>query len=75
MLISDFKARCIAELKKVRHTGQPLVVTLRGKPLVRVEAIHGPDTPTVRLGSKRGGARVKGDLVKIDLSKDWDMNR
>jgi hypothetical protein len=29
----------------------------------------------VKLGSKRGNASIKRDLVKIDFSKDWEMNR
>ena len=75
LLISDFKARCIAELKRVRRTGQPLIVTLRGKPIARVEAVHAPDEPAVNLGSKRGCASMKRDLVKFDFSKEWEMNR
>ena len=75
MLISDFKAHCIAELKKVCQTGRPLIVTLRGKPIVRVEAVHSPDKPVVYLGSKRGRAVMKRDLVKFDFSGEWEMNR
>ena len=75
MLISDFKARCIAELKRVRRTGQPLIVTLRGKPIARVEAVHSPDEPAVTLGSKRGRGSLKRDLVTFDFSREWEMNR
>jgi antitoxin (DNA-binding transcriptional repressor) of toxin-antitoxin stability system len=75
MLISEFKARCIAEIKRVHRTGQPLVVTLRGKPIARVEAVRGSDEPAVRLGSRRGRARIRGDLVKFDFSGEWEMNR
>lgn len=75
MLISVFKARCLAELKRVRQTGQPLIVTLRGKPIVKVEAVRTPDEPAVRLGSKRGLARTKRDLVNFDFSQEWEMNR
>ena len=75
MLISEFKARCIAELKKVRQTGQPLIVTLRGTPIARIEAVQTTDEPAVRLGSKRGRARIKRDLVKINFGRDWEMNQ
>ena len=75
MLISEFKAHCIAELKRVQQTGQPLIVTLRGKPIARVEAVRSPDEPAVRLGSRRGHARAKRDLVTFDFSDDWEMNR
>ena len=75
MLISRFKAHCIAELKRVHHTGQPLIVTLRGKPIARVEAVRRRGKPAVTLGARRGQAIVKRGLVKFDFSKEWDMNR
>ena len=34
--ISTFKARCLALLERVARTGEPLLVTKRGKPLARV---------------------------------------
>lgn len=34
--ISTFKARCLALLEGVARTGEPLLVTKRGKPLARV---------------------------------------
>lgn len=75
MLISEFKAHCIAELKRVSQTGQPLIITLRGRPIARVEAVRSPDEPAVKLGSKRGHATVKRDLAKFDFSAEWEMNR
>jgi prevent-host-death family protein len=33
--VTEFKAQCIALLEAVARTGQPLVVTKRGKPLPR----------------------------------------
>jgi len=74
ILISDFKAHCIAELKRVHRTGQPLIVTLRGKPIARVEPIRTEDEAAIKLGSRRGNARIKRDLVKIDFSREWEMN-
>jgi prevent-host-death family protein len=75
MLVSDFKAHCIAELKRVNRTGQPLIITLRGKPIARVEAVHASDEPAVKLGLRRGRVRVKRDLVKFNFSDEWEMNR
>ena len=75
MPISEFKARCIAELKEVHQTGLPIVVTLRGKPIVKVEAIRPVGEPAVRLGRKRGEAIAKRDLVKFEFTEEWEMNR
>jgi len=75
ILISEFKAHCIAELKRVHRTGQPLIVTLRGKPIARVESIRSADEPAIKLGAKRGKAQIKRDLIQLDFSRDWEMNR
>jgi prevent-host-death family protein len=34
--VSEFKAQCLALLEDVARTGEPLLVTKRGKPLARV---------------------------------------
>ena len=65
----------IAELKRVNRTRQPLIVTLRGKPLARVEPVSPPNEPPVKLDSRRGRISVKRDLVKFDFTDQWEMNR
>ena len=39
MIISDFKAKCIAVLKEIERSGEPVVVTLRGRAVARVEPV------------------------------------
>lgn len=75
MLISEFKAHCIAELNRVQHTGQPLIVTRRGKPIARVEPVRLRGEPAVKLGCGRGRARIRRGLVRFDFSDEWEMNR
>lgn len=75
MLISEFKAHCIAEIKRVHRTRQPLTVTLRGKPIARVEPILSPGEPAVKLGSRPGRVRSRRNLVSFDFSGEWEMNR
>lgn len=71
MVISEFKAKCIAVLKNVYDTGKPLVVTRRGKPLVQVESVvHYPKKRI--LGSLKGWIVTKGDLIHDSSSKDWE---
>ena len=36
MPAGDFKAHCLAVMKKVQATGEPVIVTKRGAPLVKV---------------------------------------
>jgi prevent-host-death family protein len=70
ILISEFKAKCIGLLKEVRKTGQPLTVTLRGEPLVRVEPIH-TEKRRPKLGTLKGQMSIKGDIIKSDMEGDW----
>jgi prevent-host-death family protein len=36
MQAGEFKARCLAVMKSVQATGEPVLVTKRGKPVVKV---------------------------------------
>ncbi len=72
MAISEFKAKCISALKEVQRTREPLVVTLRGKPLARVQpAHHGPSGK--RLGGLKGRMKIRREIARIDSSRDWEM--
>jgi prevent-host-death family protein len=71
-LISEFKARCIELLKQVHSSGRPIIVTLRGEPLVRVIPATKSGQPQVRLGRKNGNAVFKGDVVHFDFSEEWE---
>jgi prevent-host-death family protein len=70
ILVSEFKAKCIGLLKQVQKTKKPLVVTLRGKPLARVEPIVQPKK-RVRLGALKGWMEIKGDIIHSTTEKDW----
>ena len=70
VLISEFKAKCIGLLKSVQKTKEPILVTLRGKPIARVEPVVEPKK-RVRLGTLKGWMEIKGDIVHSDMEKDW----
>ena len=70
VLISEFKAKCIGLLKNVQKTKEPIVVTLRGEPIARVEPIVTPKKQ-VRLGALKGWIEIKGDIIRSDMEKDW----
>ena len=38
--ISEFKAKCIDELKKVQRTGEPLLVPLNKRPIATVKSFR-----------------------------------
>ena len=66
---SAFKARCLALLDRVAETGEPLVVTKRGRPVARVVPAH-----TTGSGSLRGSVIVRGDIVGPILDS-WTLDR
>lgn len=73
--VTEFKARCLSLLEDVARTGEPLVVTKRGKPLARVVASGGADAvyPQSRLS---GTVTVHGDVLGPVLPADaWDAVR
>jgi len=70
VLVSEFKAKCIGLLKNVQKTKEPIVVTLRGEPIARVEPIVTPKK-RVRLGTLKGWMEIKGDIIHSDMEKDW----
>jgi prevent-host-death family protein len=57
---AEFKARCLTLMEDVRSTREPLVVTKRGKPVVKlVPADDGKDD---FIGRLEGLFRVVGDI-------------
>ena len=66
--VSEFKAKCIAALREVERTGEGLVVTLRGKPLARVEPIQRGR----RLGALSAAGTIRGDIVTADFDGEWE---
>jgi prevent-host-death family protein len=71
ILVSEFKAKCIGILKEVQRSGKAVVVTLRGKPMVRVEPL--PDEVVHKqLGALAGTIEVREDLVHADTTADWE---
>lgn len=74
MPVSEFKAKCIAALKEVQRTREPMLITLRGKPLVTVQPVA-PQGRGKRLGGLKGRMTIRRDLVTLDTTGDWDMLR
>ena len=72
MLVSEFKAKCIATLKEVHRSREPMIVTLRGKPLVTIQPLAALPSGK-QLGGLKGKMTIHGDLVYTDSTDDWDM--
>ena len=52
-----FKAECLALLDRVERTGEPVVVTKRGRPVAEVVPIRVTSRPLA------GSVTVRGDIV------------
>jgi len=69
--ISEFKAKCLAILKRVRKTRKPIRVTRFGKPIADI----GPPSPVPEkknwLGRMKGTAQITGDIISpvIDMNE------
>ena len=62
---SEFKAKCLALIDEVAESGEAIIVTKHGKPVVRVE----PDRPAVK-GPAFGFLKGMVELVDPDLDFD-----
>ncbi|MEP6780006.1 MAG: type II toxin-antitoxin system Phd/YefM family antitoxin [Gemmatimonadaceae bacterium] len=71
--ISEFKATCLAVLERVRHTGQPILVTRRGEPIAEIMPPSLATTGSTWLGSMQDSATIISDIIEpvVDESH-WD---
>ena len=74
MGISEFKAKCIEELKAVQRTGEPVLVTLRKRPIATVTAYR-ELPPERKLGELRGRMKTHGDIIHSDFGDEWEMEK
>ena len=65
----QFKAQCLKIMDEVALTGKPVVVTKRGKPVVRVAPVG--RRPGELFGALRGTLEIVGDVV-APTGERWD---
>ncbi len=51
---SKFKATCLALMDEVQRTGEPIVITKRGKPIGQFQPISSDPPPKRKLGGMAG---------------------
>ena len=56
----EFKARCLTLMEDVRSTREPLIITKRGKPVVKL--VPADDDKDKFIGRLEGVFRVVGDI-------------
>jgi prevent-host-death family protein len=76
MAISEFKAKCLAVLQRVKRTGKPVLVTRFGKPIAEVVRPSGRAQDHSWIGSFQSRGRIVGDIVSPVMDeKDWEVLR
>jgi prevent-host-death family protein len=68
--ISEFKAKCLAILERVRKTRQPILVTKRGKPIAQIDPPPAEGSKSSR-GVMAGTMEIIGDIVEPLPREDW----
>jgi prevent-host-death family protein len=69
---TEFKARCLELMDRVAATGNPLVITKRGRPVARLVAVE--RRPRSIVGALQGHVRITGDIVSpVDVR--WEASR
>ena len=72
MTAAEFKARCLEIMDRVAETGEPVIVTKRGRPVAQLAPIRAK--PKTLRGFFRGGVKIRGDIV-APLGLPWDADR
>ena len=71
----EFKAKCLKIMDEVAATGEPVLITKRGKPVVSVTVpgeTH-PARPSSIFGALRHMGTVTGDIVSSEFTdEEWD---
>jgi prevent-host-death family protein len=74
MAVGEFKAKCLAVIEEVSVTGQPILLTKRGKPVARVTSLdEGNKSSRSILGRLKHMGSIRGDIVSSEFSDDeWE---
>jgi prevent-host-death family protein len=72
MRASAFKARCLAVMDDIQATGEPVIVTKRGKPVVKVIPVK-PEKDDI-FGFMAGDVKIVGDIESpLVPLKEWKI--
>ena len=69
---TQFKAKCLRLMDEVAQSGEPLVITKHGKPIVTVTAAK--PVPKPLFGADAGSIDIVGDILQ-PISTQWDAAR
>ena len=65
-----FKARCLAVMNEIQATGEPLVVTKKGTPVVKVVPVESQKSDV--FGFLAGRVKIVGD-IESPIPVEWGV--
>jgi len=68
---AKFKSQCLAVMDKVSETGQTVIITKHGKPVVKVVPAE-IDADDI-FGFMAGKAKIVGDIETSEPLSDWNL--
>ncbi|MGA7521332.1 MAG: type II toxin-antitoxin system Phd/YefM family antitoxin [Acidobacteriaceae bacterium] len=68
---AQFKSQCLALMDQVAESGQPVVVTKHGKPVVQIIRAKPEDDDI--FGFLAGKGRIIGDIETTIPVSDWNL--
>lgn len=72
MAAAQFKAECLAVMDHVSQSGQPVVITKHGKPVVKVVPANQCEDDI--FGALSGIAKITGDIENTVPAGDWGVD-
>jgi prevent-host-death family protein len=74
--ISEFKAKCLAVLERVRSTKKPIRVTRFGKPVAEVVPPTSVEERSSWIGSMKHSFEIVSDIVSpANEENEWEVLR
>ena len=68
----EFKAKCLGVMEDVHESGQPIIVTKRGVPVVMIIPYTEAEAPTKQFfGLFKGSATIQGNIID-SINENWD---
>jgi prevent-host-death family protein len=74
--ISEFKAKCLAVLERVRKTKTPVLITRHGVPVAEIIPPSSVKERSAWIGSMKDSVEILGDIISpANEESEWEALR
>jgi len=74
VVVTEFKAKCLAFFDEIEEHGGTIIVTKRGRPVATVSPAKKPAFKS-SAGILAGKGKIIGDIVNFETTELWDALR